>query len=397
MQSDLLIIADRPGTVAPAPPLPPLRALMSMPCAAIGVGQVCRSLLNGTVHAGYRADLFTSRSDGPLREAFALHSHVPWPLSALPHRLTRRISVRRTHAAYFEALREGDIAYLWPSVPRSVYAELRARGVTIVAEAINTRMQEARPILDAAYARLGLPPTHRITDDRIADEEARLALTDVVFSPSPATDASFRRSVMADRFLPASYGVDPLPADLRGAPRPARREVRFLFVGLSSIRKGLQDLLEAWRDVPRNAHLRIIGLQEPELFACFPDVFAQPNVSVSRFVHDLVPEYRNADVSVLPSLEEGDPIATYEAASWGLPVVASPAGAGRIGAETGAVITFDTSDIARLRQTIAELTLSRDMRADWGARALAASAGYGWTAVAARRMERLSGFLGRAG
>jgi len=374
-----------------------IRTLMSMPCASVGVGQTCRSIVGGAVASGFAAELDTSRNDGGREHGFALHSHIHWPLSLLPHRMTRRLSVPRAHAVFLDRFGPGDIAYLWPSVPYRVFRELHDRGIPIVTEAINTRMAEAGPVLDAAYEGLGLPPRHRITPARIEDEEERLSLASAIFSPSPATDASLRRAPYGARLIQASYGVSPRP---RPAPRPPRAPgdpVTFLFIGLSAIRKGLHHLLEAWRDVPANARLRIVGLQDPDLIRLYADVLGQPNVRTTRYSDTPEAEFAAADAFILPSLEEGDPIVTYEAASFGLPVIASPAGAGRIGAETGAVLTFDTSDIAGLRQTIADFTLSEELRRDWGARALDASLRYGWTDVARRRFTRLTDRLAAVG
>lgn len=369
-----------------------LQTLMSMPCSDVGVGATCRSILRGvTINQG-RAQLFTSRSDSTRIEPFTLRSFTPALLCWLPHRITRQVSVRRLHWAYLAAIGEGDIAYLWPSVPLHIFQTLHDRGVTIVTEAINTRMADARLVMDSAYAELGLPPTHRITPDRICDEEARLRLATAIFSPSPATDASLARSAVADRVIGASYGTW-----VGEAPRRPKREpgepVTFLFIGRSCIRKGLHHLLQAWREAPPNARLRIVGLEQPELQRLYADVLALPSVSATGFCADVHAEYARADAFILPSLEEGDPIVTYEAAAAGLPVLASAIGAGRIGAETGAIHTFDTSDIGALRQKVAAFAASADLRAEWGARALAAVAQFDWPLVAARRSAALSAFL----
>lgn len=369
-----------------------MRVLMSMPCADVGVGGTCRSILRAATMNGCKPVLYTSRSDSSRIEPFPMETFTPSLLGWLPHRATRQISVRRLHHAYLSGLSAGDIAYLWPSVPLHIYQTLHARGVAIVTEAINTRMAEACAVMDAAYESLGLPPTHRITPDRIADEEARLALASAIFSPSPATDASLARSRFADRAIPSSYGTWVSEAPLRPARRPGE-PVTFLFIGRSCIRKGLHHLLEAWRKAPPDALLRVVGLEQPELQRLYADVLSQPNVSATGFCADVHAEYARADVFVLPSLEEGDPIVTYEAAAAGLPVLASAVGAGRIGAETGAIRQFDTSDIELLRAEIAAFAGSAELRADWGGRARAAVQNYDWPLVAARRCAALAEFL----
>lgn len=384
-----------PG-LTPAPGgRPAIRTLYTLPCADIGVGMTCRSLLVAARAAGWRADLFTVRIKGVEP---GLQGHVrtpPGPIRFLPYRITRPFVVPRLTRSYLAALRGDDIAYLWPSVPLAVYERIAARGLPIVAEAINTRMAVAKPLLDAAYDRLGLAPAHGITDARIADQDARHALCSAIFAPSPATEAAMAGTVFADRVVPASYGTW-VPAALpERTPPPDGAPVTFLFLGAVCVRKGAHLLLDAWRRAPRNARLRLVGPAEPAIRARFADVLNSPTVSAPGFRRDVAREYSAADVYVLPSLEEGDPVATYEAASHGLPVIATAMGAGRIGAETGAVSLLESIDVEALRARIAQFAGSEDLRRHWGGLARAASLDYDWSVVAPKRFARLMAHLGR--
>lgn len=373
-----------------------IHALMSKPCPAMGVGATCRALLLGAQQTGHQPELFTSRDDGKHAEPFPVHSYAPGLLRALPHRVTRGFTVPRAHRDFIGQLTLADVAYLWPSVPTSVFQTVRAHEKPAVGEAINTRMADAKPILDAAFESLGVLPSHSITEERIRVEEENLALMDYIFSPSPATDASFARGSAPHRILPSSYGAW-VPATLPARRKKAPGEpVTFLFVGLSCIRKGLHHLLEAWKDVPKNATLRIAGMNQPELWNLYADVFAQKNVSAIGFTPHITAEYASADVFILPSLEEGDPLVIYEAAARGLPVIASQVGSGRIGAETGAIHTLDTANLAALRHSVEMFTQHEDLRREWGDRARAASFHYDWSKVAARRFALLSNAIAEA-
>ena len=94
-----------------------IHALMSKPCPAVGVGATCRALLRGAQLAGHQPELFTSRDDGNKAEPFPVHSYAPGLLRALPHRLTRSVTVPRAHLDFARQLSLADVAYLWPSVP----------------------------------------------------------------------------------------------------------------------------------------------------------------------------------------------------------------------------------------------------------------------------------------
>ncbi len=373
-----------------------VRTLMTMPCEDVGVGRTCRSILSASRAAGLACDLFTSALRGDRPAGLSVHSVMPPGLARLPFGLVRRFAEPALHRRFLASLGEGDIAYLWPSVPVAVYESLARRGIPIIAESVNTRMEAAKPVLDAAYASLGLPPAHDITEARIAEQNRRQALCTAIFAPSPATERAFAGTEVADRIVPASYGTwvpKTLPAR---PPREPGAPVVFVFVGAVCVRKGAHRLLEAWRRPPEGAVLRLVGDIEPVIRARFADVLASDGVSSIGFSRNVVAELLRADVALLPSLEEGDPIATYEAAAHGLPVIASEAGAGRIGAETGAITVVDPDDIEALRGVLACFAGSEELRRDRGAAARQAALGYDWSRVGPLRFVRLFEKLGRS-
>ncbi len=374
---------------------PAIRTFMEMPGTLAGVSMTCRSILTAASAADIRVDLFTSFLDGATPDGLSVHTSLPRLLHPLPYAITKHLARTHLRKRFLDAVSEGDVAYLWPSTPLQIYEALAARGVPIVAESVNTRMAVAKPLLDAAYEELGLPPGHGITDARVREQNARQSLCTAIFAPSPATEHSMRGTVLEHRMIPASYGTW-VPKSPPARPRKETGEpVTFLFLGRLCVRKGAHLLLDAWRRAPANARLRIVGEIEPALRTIFADVLDAPTVHCVGFTLDIGAELARADVALLPSLEEGDPIATYEAAAHGLPVIASPAGAGRIGADTGAITVVDPSDTDALRQLFEDFTLSEELRRHWGERARAASLGYDWNIVAPLRMKRLFDFLGR--
>ncbi|MCB2128037.1 MAG: glycosyltransferase family 4 protein [Rhodobacteraceae bacterium] len=366
-----------------------IRALFPVPCVGAGVAATCRSIL--TASAGhFPLELFTARVDRAEALPFACRHALGPAMRTLPYVATSWLGQPRLVESYLSAIAPGDLAYLWPSTPLAVYRELARRGILIAVESLNTRMEVAKPVLDAAYDRLGLPPDHGITPARIAEQNERHALASAIFSPSPATDAAFAGTALAGRAVPASYGTW-IPNSLGPrAPRAPGQPVTFLFLGTACIRKGIHHLLAAWRDVPATAHLRIVGRVEPAVARLFADVLAQENVTCAGFSRNVSAELASADVLVLPSLEEGDPIATYEAAAHGLAVIASPAGAGRIGAETGAIDIVAPHDRDQLRDMIARFAGSEELRRHRGQSARAAALLYDWSLAGPQRFSRLS-------
>lgn len=371
----------------------PIRALMTNPCKTVGVGRTCRSILAASVAAGYRADLVTARFDGDVPAGLAVCEGPAQLIRYLP--FGRRIADERLHRRYLDMLAEGDVAYLWPSVPVSVYERLARRGVTIVTESVNTRMASAKPELDAAYDSLGVAPAHGITDLRIAIQNLRQVLCSAIFAPSPATERAFHDTPVADRIIPTSYGTWVPKALPERPPRQRGAPVTFVFVGTVCVRKGAHLLLEAWRRPPPGARLRLVGEVEPAIRKLFADILDSDTISVAGFSHDVPAELVRADVALLPSLEEGDPIATYEAASYGVPMIASEVGAGRIGAETGAIDIVDPKNVEALRECLFTYAADEDLRRARGAMARAASLSYDWSLVGPERFDKLFAFLAR--
>lgn len=147
--------------------------------------------------------------------------------------------------------------------------------------------------------------------------------------------------VDTERFLPGKSGVRErlgIPAD---APVVG-------FVGRLTRHKGIQELMEAFRQILR---------QEPESWLLLAGWFdrsedalderlrveieSHPRVTVTGAVDDPAPYYRAMDVFVLPTHREGFPNAALEAAACGLPVITTRVTGARdavIDGETGYLI-----------------------------------------------------------
>lgn len=110
--------------------------------------------------------------------------------------------------------------------------------------------------------------------------------------------------------------------------------LRFLYVGMLSPRKGVDDLLTALSRLFErgiSAHLQIVGTG-PELGRLKEragELLLEGRVEFTGYVSDpdeLAATYAGSDVFVLPSRNEGLPRVLYEAAASGLPIVATSVG-----------------------------------------------------------------------
>jgi glycosyltransferase involved in cell wall biosynthesis len=223
-----------------------------------------------------------------------------------------------------------------------------------------------------------------------------------------AADALIVHSEYGRRQLVAAAAVDPakvhvihhgafdyltrLPRDLPVAPELLHFDGPVvLFFGLLRPYKGIEVLLDAWRDV-RGAELWIVG--RPRMSVEPLTERAPPGVRlVPRFVADReIPAlFGRADIVVLPysrteRFDFSGVLAT--ALAFGKPVVLTDVGGFSEVADTGAALLVPPDDPGALREALSSLIDDPGARERMAAAATAAAAGpYSWDEAARRTLE----------
>ncbi|MGH3630672.1 MAG: glycosyltransferase family 4 protein, partial [Sciscionella sp.] len=105
--------------------------------------------------------------------------------------------------------------------------------------------------------------------------------------------------------------------------------LRALFVGVCAVRKGLHFALEAWLASPacEAGTFTIAGAFLPAYRERLAPMLAHPSVHVLGHSSDVPALMRASDLLLLPSLEEGSPLACMEAVGSGCVPLVSEAGA----------------------------------------------------------------------
>lgn len=381
--------ADRSLNAATA--LPAIRTLVPMAADGVGPSRTSARLVDGMFQAGAAVDVMFNRvRSGP--HAAPVSVALPGPLAKIPYGWVSQAASRRLETLFLRSLKPGDIAWLWPSASLKIHEDVARRGNIVVMEGINCRMALAKSILDAAYDAFDAPPSHAITQDRIAEEDAKIALSDTIFASNFLVEEGLAGTRLDGRFLRTSYGVDtqaPLPARTRP---DADNRIVYMFCGYACVRKGIHHLLDVWPNMPGHACLQIVGKVEPVIADRYRDVLESDQVEVTGFVSDVDRYYANADVFVFPSLEEGGPLVCYEAAAHGLPAVMSHVGGGRIGQDHGVMHLVDPSDTEAFEAALMSLLDDPERRRAEGAAARVAAQHYDWRRVGEDRLLRLDAF-----
>jgi glycosyltransferase involved in cell wall biosynthesis len=342
-----------------------------------------------------KISLFTPKFSLAKPNDYEVIQTLPPIVRKIPFRFIKKFArSRQEHILAERCAREplcgGKIAYLWPGTSLSLPKSLRESGATIVAEMTNCHMGTAREILDTEYKRIGLPSAHGISQSFAEQESESLSLCDYVFCPNGMVEKSvIDHGIPKEKILPASYGWD--PRRFKGITKHLARidGVTVLFVGRVCIGKGAHLLLDYWARSGVRGRLVLVGTMEPALARKYAHFLARDDVKVIGYTDDIASLYRSADIFAFPSLVEGGPQVTYEAAGCQLPLITSPMGAARIARHGATGFVIDPFDANGWIEAIRALSASANLREQMARAAYELAQDFTWEAVGFERARQL--------
>ena len=373
-----------------------IRALYPYYAGGHGINHTCLSICEQLQAPDVRCELTYAASNACMRRDFTVDTIPPW-LKSLAYRVDRSETwiKRRTESGFVRRLQPGDVAYIWPGTSMDVYRAARDRGATIIGERVNCHRGTSKRILDEAYRRLGVPPAHGITEESLLDETEKLRLCKFIFSPSPLVTQSLLDAGLArESVLQASYGWDPARMATPGPGLEKVEGIQALFVGRACVRKGVDLLTAAWTRAAVPGRLSIVGAMDGDISALCADALRSGAVRSIPFMQNVAPAYKNADLFLFPSLEEGSPLVLYEAMASGLACVFSPMAAGAVGRHGVDCLVVDPLDSEGWSDAIRRLAGDPDLRRSLSDQAKARAREYTWDKVGRRRLALLQEAFG---
>jgi glycosyltransferase involved in cell wall biosynthesis len=282
--------------------------------------------------------------------------------------------------------REIDLVHAWPGGAERTLLAARECGVPSLLERPNAHTAFAFEAVAAECERLGIEvepgSPHAYDAARLAREEREFAAAGYLLCPSDFVAATHRdRGAAEARLLRHQYGYDPCAFAPR--ERPAGEPPAVLFAGRGEPRKGLHLALRAWLDSPlaEGGRFLVMGAVDPGYRAVLAPLLAHPGVRELGAVADPSAVMAEADILILPSLEEGSALVTYEARGSGCVLVVSD--------RTGAVcrhgadaLVHPAGDLAVLTAQLRELAHDRERLERLRAASLRGLPGLTWTAAA---------------
>jgi len=327
---------DQRATVGP-------RVLYSFPFR-IGGGQICHTAWQQVVGASkagvavtVAAGSVASSVDGGIRVRKTL-SRGP---VRLPVRLLGRLGYCRLHdwivSRMLPEIREQiDLIHGWPLASLFTIRAAKKLGIPMVIERPNAHTAFAQQAVDRECVRLGvrLPVGHEHSVDPfvLEREEAEYQEAFALLCPSAFVERSFLdRGFEPSKLLRHSYGYD------EGRFWPSQREVaepdglRMIFVGGAAPRKGLHFALRAWlaSGAADRGRFVICGELMTGYAHVLKGMLEHPSVEVIGHRKDVEVLMRSSDIFILPSVEEGSALVTYEARGSGCVLLVSDAAGAR--------------------------------------------------------------------
>lgn len=284
---------------------------------------------------------------------------------------------RKFGQALAARLPKADVLVGWSGATLEAIAPAQARGTKVVLERGSAHIGHQTEMLAAVHGRFGL--AWNGTDPQLIERElAEYQAADLI-----CTGCSFARRTFIERGIAADkIAVNPYGVDLtRFAPAKPPAAKRVLFVGSVGVRKGVPWLIEAFRTLPSDWELHLVGPVERG----FETVLAR--LDLTRVVlrgplsgAKLPGEYHAASIFCLPSIEEGFGMVILQAMASGVAVIASTATGGPdAGSDGRDLLLVPPANTGALAEALGRLAEDAGLRASLGANARARVAdGFTW-------------------
>ena len=284
-----------------------------------------------------------------------------------------------------------DIIHTWPLGALETLKAGARLGIPTVLERCNAHTGYAMEVVQKECEHLGvtLPANHEhaYNEEKLRKEEAECRLATRLLCPSDfVAKTHLDKGYSRDQLVRHCYGYDDKVYYPSSEPRG--RGLTMLFVGVCAVRKGVHYALEAWLRSPasKDGTFLIAGAFLPEYEQRLMPMLTHPSVKVLGHRNDVPELMRKSDILVLPSVEEGSALVTYEARGSGcIALVSEASGAVCEHLKTGLV--HPVGDVATLTRHITLLYEDRALRERLRAASLDLAPAITWSAAGHKLLE----------
>jgi len=377
-----------------------VRVLYSFP-HKLGAARICTTAwyqVKGIAAAGAKVTVYTGSICREVPKSVRVRTTLAWNKLRLPYRL---LGSRRSCALHDWLVAQKlkklagqvDVVHVWPLAALRTIQAAKQLGIPTVLERPNAHTRFAYEIVQKECSRLGvsMPSNHEHAYNSavLEHEESEYKSTDYLLCPSDFVARTFRaEGFPPEKLVRHQYGFDrefyyPDPE----APE-LNRGLTVLFAGGCAPRKGLHYALDAWlkSSACQKGTFLVAGKFIPGYAELLANQLSHPSVKVLGHRNDLPNLMRRSDVLVLPSLEEGSALATYEARGCGCVLLVSNA-SGAVCNDPENALVHTVGDVRSLTRHLNLLHEDRDLLKKMRAASLATAGEITWEAAGVRLLQ----------
>ena len=343
-----------------------IKLLYSFPLK-IGAGQICNTAWQQVEELSKLAidiHLFTGSQSRQFTKSIEIVKTLHIGSLRIPNKLTGIFLACRIHdylASRYVAKNHGsiDIIHGWPLASLRTIRVAKKYGIPFLLERPNAHTQFAFDEVKKECEKHGFSQPkgheHNYNPKRLSIELNEYNECTRLLCPSDFVKRTFiEKGFEEKKLLRHQYGCDPdrffpLPQ------RPTDNKFRAIFAGWCAPRKGLHYALNAWFD--SGAHkvgtLYICGSFIPEYKKSLSALLSHKSIKVLGHCNEIDKFFQKCDVFILPSIEEGSALVTYEAKRCGCILLVSDA--------SGAIARHGHDSLIHTSRDVATLTRQLQM------------------------------------
>ena len=303
------------------------RVLFSFPTriGSPGIGLTAWHQVTGLAREGVEIHVVTGSVEREMPGAHVARETMRWRGQKIPYRLLGAENAAVFHdwqAARLLRRMPGafDLVHAWPAGAERTLRAARSLGIPALLERPNSHTAYAFEVVEAECERIGIrldrSSPHARNPRKLAREQREFAAADLLLCPSEFVASTHaERGEPESRLLRHRYGYDPARFHPATEPRASDEPLVVAFVGRLEPRKGVHHALEAWRlaQLRPGARLILCGALEPGYESVIGPLLDLAGVEFVGPVADPGALMRDIDALVLPTIEEGSALVTYEA------------------------------------------------------------------------------------
>ena len=258
-------------------------------------------------------------------------------------------------------LEKTDILHIYEYAPRTI-KKAKKMGIKVVLDAQTMHPKTSCRIMNNPMK-------------SVCNKHTKTAnLADMIIAPSEFAAKSYKSEVKNTKVISVPFGVD---INKFKPSKSKPQEFTCVFVGLIEPRKGIDYLVQAWKELNlKNANLVICGRINKTMKSRVDKYRKIKNIQFTGSINP-IKYYQNAHIFVFPSLVEGSAKVIYEAMASGLPVITT-LNAGPPFKNNTAGIIIKAKDKNSIKSAILRFYKNRKEIEAFGKRARNISLDYTW-------------------